>query len=59
MHCLEPTRLGGLACFSLSLAFFLATGLGEKKARQIRLPRGDRLRQATQAKQAKTKTVSG
>jgi hypothetical protein len=31
--------LGGLACFSLSPAFFLTTGLGEKKARQIRLLR--------------------
>ena len=37
-YCLEPpTRLGGLACFSLSLAFFLTMGLGEKKARQVGL----------------------
>ena len=45
-YCLEPpTRLGGLACFSLSLAFFLTMGLGEKKARQVGLL-GTRLRQA-------------
>ena len=50
--CLEPpTSLGGLACFSLSLTFLLAIGLGRKKARQLR---GARLRQAMLAKQAKT-----
>ncbi len=60
MYCLEPpTSLGGLARFSLSLAFFLAIGLDGKKARQLRLLRGARLRQAMQAKQAKqAKTVS-
>ncbi len=55
MHSLEPpTSLGGLACLSLSLAFFLAIGLDRTKARLLRRARLRHAMQAKQAKQAKT-----